>query len=132
MPDLKRKLNSRLILASVFCFGIISGLTQTEAANEEKKAVQKPTQVTDENAKKEDKGDEFVLDEILIEAVIEKPNVAILPTLELGDLGDILFIDRSFEEELKTVPRGLFVMDDKAEQKKNIERIRTLLKQKRK
>jgi hypothetical protein len=134
MPDLKHKLYLIVMLALTFCFGMSSGFAHTEELNEEKKPVARNSQVTDnnDNAKQEDKRDEFVLDEILIEAVIDKPNVAILPSLELGDLGDILFIDRSFEEELKAVPRGLFVVDDKAEQKKSIERLKTLLKQKRK
>ncbi|MCG8606479.1 hypothetical protein MJD09_16030 [bacterium] len=130
MSDFKHRLYPILLLIFVFCIGIISGFAQTAEAKKENKTF--PVTEEDEKETKEASGEDFVLDEILIEAVIEKPNVAILPTLELGDLGDILFIDRSFEEELKAVPRGLFFVDDKTERKKNIKRLKALLKQKRK
>ena len=48
--------------------------------------------------------DEVVLDAITIEAEIEKPRVAILPKRIEPELGEMEFINRSFENELKQGP----------------------------
>ena len=53
---------------------------------------------------------EIELMEITIEAVIEKPRVAILPKRVEPELGEMEFIDRSFEEELK---KGLYEIENR-------------------
>jgi hypothetical protein len=47
---------------------------------------------------------EFILETIRIEAIIEKPNVALIPKKLETDVGDIPFSRRSFDEELKASP----------------------------
>jgi hypothetical protein len=47
---------------------------------------------------------EIELTEITIEAEIEKPRVSILPKRIEPELGEMEFIDRSFEKELKKGP----------------------------
>ncbi|MFQ5770174.1 MAG: hypothetical protein ACE5HX_06540 [bacterium] len=75
---------------------------------------------------------EMVLDEIVIEAVIEKPNVAILPTRQVSEFDDIQFINRSFEKELQAAPEKLLLIDINAEVKKNIDKLKKILTHKKK
>jgi len=56
------------------------------------------------------KSAEIELIEITIEAEIEKPRVAILPKRIEPELGEMEFIDRSFENELKQGPRQPFLI----------------------
>lgn len=55
---------------------------------------------------------EIELMEITIEAVIEKPRVSILPKRMEPKLGEMEFIDRSFEKELKQGPEEPFFIKD--------------------
>ncbi|NIR51375.1 hypothetical protein GWO43_22590 [candidate division KSB1 bacterium] len=71
--------------------------------------------------------EEIVLDEIFIEAVIEKPNVAILPARVETDYGDVEFIDRSFKHELKEGPDRLLFMDAEFELAKKLEKLKEIL-----
>jgi hypothetical protein len=57
--------------------------------------------------------EEIELMEINIEAVIEKPSVAILPKRIEPQLGESEFINRSFEKELKQAPDKLMIMDNR-------------------
>jgi len=52
------------------------------------------------------------LDAIAIEAVIEKPNVDIIPRRIRPELDEMRFIERSFQKELKKVPQGLLLKDE--------------------
>jgi hypothetical protein len=56
---------------------------------------------------------EIELIEINIEAVIEKPRVAILPKRVEPELGEMEFIDRSFEKELKKAPDKPIIIDNR-------------------
>lgn len=47
---------------------------------------------------------ELILQEILIEGVVEKPNVTILPSRKQMEFSEIDFINRSFAAELQTLP----------------------------
>ena len=78
------------------------------------------------------KAGEFVFDDILIEAIIEKPNVAILPTRRLKKLDEIDFINRSFATELKAVPEKGFLFDGEFERTKKIKSIKEVLKKRKK
>ena len=70
---------------------------------------------------------ELILEEIFIEAVIEKPNVAILPIREKPDIEEVEFIDRSFEHELKEGPKKNFLSDSDLEAVKKIDKIKKIL-----
>ena len=56
---------------------------------------------------------EVELIEITIEAEIEKPRVSILPKRIEPELGEMEFIDRSFEKELKQGPTKPFLKERK-------------------
>jgi len=47
---------------------------------------------------------EIILQEILIEGEVEKPNVTILPARKETEFGEIDFINRSFATELRALP----------------------------
>lgn len=56
---------------------------------------------------------EMVLDDILIEGKLDRPNVTILPTRERLDLPEVGFVERSFEKEMKALPaKDLFFKKD--------------------
>ncbi|MCH8954756.1 hypothetical protein IIA28_05470 [candidate division KSB1 bacterium] len=78
------------------------------------------------------KQSELVFDDIVIEAIIEKPNIAILPTRRLKKLGEIDFINRSFAEELKAVPEKSFLFKGELEKPKKIDNIEKVLKKRKK
>ena len=70
---------------------------------------------------------EIELIEINIEAVIEKPRVAILPKRVEPELGEMEFIDRSFEKELKKAPDKPMIIDDRLFIPKKIEDLKQKL-----
>ncbi len=72
-------------------------------------------------------GEEIQLLEISIEAVIEKPRVSILPKRVEPALGEMEFVDRSFEKELKSVPGKPMVNDERLFTPKKIENLRRKL-----
>lgn len=57
--------------------------------------------------------EEIELSEILIEAVVEKPRVAILPRRLAPELGEMEVVNRSFEQELKQAPEKPMIMDNR-------------------
>jgi len=116
-----------------FCLSAQVGSAQTDSSDSKEQKAEETTEASQRSEEAgTDESSDMVLDEILIEALIEKPNVAILPSRELSTLEEIEFINRSFEKELKALPRGLFVVDRKAEQRKSIERLKAILKQQKK
>ena len=68
-----------------------------------------------------DSGKEMELGEINIKAIIEKPNVAIIPKRVKPELEEVLFIDRSFDRELKQVPKNILLHDDELDRPKKVE-----------
>ena len=70
---------------------------------------------------------EIELIEINIEAVIEKPRVAILPKRVEPELGEMEFIDRSFEKELKKAPDKPIIIDNRLFIPKKIEDLKQKL-----
>jgi len=75
---------------------------------------------------------EIELMEINIEAVIEKPRVAILPKRVEPELGELEFIDRSFETELKKAPDKPMILDNRLFVPKKIEDLKQKLIEKKK
>lgn len=71
--------------------------------------------------------EEIVLEEIYIEAVIEKPNVAILPTREKPDFGEIEFVNRSFEYELKAPPDRFMLLSRELYSAKKLREVKKIL-----
>ena len=72
----------------------------------------------------------MVLDAILIQGVVEKPNVAILPTREKPDFGETEFFNKTFEKELKYLPPRVFFFDSNFDKIEHKERIKQILKKK--
>lgn len=75
---------------------------------------------------------EFELGEIVIEAIIERPNVDIFPKRVKVDVEEIAFIDRSFEPEIKEVPKNLLLYDEELDTAKKLTRLKAILEKKRK
>lgn len=72
-------------------------------------------------------GEEIELLEISIDAVVEKPRVSILPKRVEPTLGEMEFVDRSFENELKRVPDKPMITDERLFTPKKIENLRRKL-----
>ncbi|MDZ7289714.1 MAG: hypothetical protein ONB44_24205 [candidate division KSB1 bacterium] len=77
-------------------------------------------------------GREMELDAIAIEAVIEKPNVDIIPKRLKPELEEMEFIERSFDRELKEVPKDLLLLDDELDRAARLEGLKKLLEKKKK
>lgn len=67
--------------------------------------------------------EEIALDTINIDAVIEKPRVAIVPKRLNPDMGELEFVDRSFDHELKSFPKKPLIKDDRLFKPQKIELI---------
>jgi len=65
---------------------------------------------------------EIVLEEIKIEAVVETPSVALVPKRLTPDFGKMEFVDRSFEKELKAVPKQPMLTDGDLKEVKQIKK----------
>jgi hypothetical protein len=63
---------------------------------------------------------EFFLETIRIEAIIEKPNVALIPKKLEADVGQLPFSRRSFDEELKATPEEFIDYGEDIESGKKI------------
>jgi len=74
---------------------------------------------------------DIVLEEITIEAVLEKPSVSILQKRIDPELGDLEFIDRSFDKELKKYPNTPMINDKRLFEPSKIERLQKSLKKKK-
>ncbi len=76
-------------------------------------------------------GGELVLGEINIEAIIEKPNVDIIPSRVKPRVEDVAFIDRSFEHELKEIPKNFLLYDEALDSPKKLDQLFQLLRKKK-
>ncbi|MBC7185880.1 MAG: hypothetical protein H5U38_02490 [Calditrichaeota bacterium] len=75
---------------------------------------------------------EEVLPPILIVTVVEKPSVAILPKRVKPEFKTPLFVERSFERELREVPAGLTGFQEELESAKKIKRLEKLIAREKK
>ncbi len=107
---------------------LVLGSQQLSAQTKQQQAdtVKRVTQA-DTTRKSTGMDDEIELMEINIEAVIEKPSVAILPKRIEPELGEAEFINRSFEKELKQAPDKLMIMDNRLFVPKKIEDLKEKL-----
>ncbi len=69
-------------------------------------------------------GDDFDLETIEIQAVIEKPNVDIIPKRTQPEWEETRFIDRSFEAELKQAPENLMIVDDELDRAQKLDALK--------
>ncbi|RMD95080.1 MAG: hypothetical protein D6814_13715 [Calditrichaeota bacterium] len=67
---------------------------------------------------------EIELGEINIEAIIEKPNVDIFPKRIVANVEEISFIDRTFEQEIKQLPKDLLLFDEELDSAKKLSKLR--------
>lgn len=90
-----------ILVAVIFCLStdyVFSQAGQPAAAD----ASGAPTDTSE--VKAPERYEEFILETIRIEAVIEKPSVTLIPKKIETDVGQIPFGNRSFEKELKDLP----------------------------
>jgi len=69
-------------------------------------------------------GDDLELETIEIQAVIEKPNVDIIPKRTKPEWEETRFIERSFETELKQAPKGLMLVDDELDRAQKLDTLK--------
>lgn len=69
-------------------------------------------------------GDDFELETIEIQAVVEKPNVDIIPKRTKPEWEETRFIDRSFEAELKRAPKDLMIVDEELDRAQKLEALK--------
>ena len=127
------KLFMFLIILNLICGYFELGRTQTT----QQKVDTTKSSVTIDSVKRtpniSNEEGEIELLEINIEAVIEKPRVAILPRRVEPQLGEMEFVDRSFEKELKKMPDNPMIMDNRLFVPQKIENLKQkLLKNKEK
>ena len=72
-------------------------------------------------------GEELELEEIAIQAVIEKPNVDIIPKRVKPTFEEMRFIDRSFSHELKQIPKDLLLLGDELDQPKKVDALKKVI-----
>ncbi|MGH7491607.1 MAG: hypothetical protein ACREOO_04355 [bacterium] len=76
-------------------------------------------------AKKEEAvGEEIDLGTFSIQAVIEKPNVDIIPKRTEPDWEEARFLERSFGHELKEVPDELMLIDEELDRAQRLETLK--------
>ncbi len=99
----------------------------------EKKSVQSTTDTTkSETLKKNVSYEEFVLETIRIEAIIEKPSVTLIPKKAETDVGDVPFGNRSFDSELKQKPLVITDYGKNYENPKRIKKLKEIIKKRKK
>src|SRR5262245_7782397 len=74
--------------------------------------------------KEETGGEEIDLGTFAIQAVIEKPNVDIIPKRTEPDWEEARFLERSFGQELKEVPDELMLIDEELDRAQKLETLK--------
>lgn len=69
---------------------------------------------------------ELELEAIAIEAVVEKPNVDIIPKRVKPDFGEMRDLERSFARELKSVSKGILLHDDTIDQPQKVDGLKKI------
>ena len=72
--------------------------------------------------------EDVILEEIDIKGEIEKPRVSILPKRIEPELGELEFIDRSFENELKQGPEKPFLIKERVGAPVKVKKLKNKLK----
>lgn len=71
--------------------------------------------------------DEIVLGEINIEAIIEKPNVDIIPKRKRPELEEMSLSERSFAREIREIPKDLHLYDKELDEPKKLDKLTKIL-----
>lgn len=122
-----------MILAVMVCLPA-AGLAQTPpppappAKPDTVLALQSPAPAPSDTAKAPT---EMELESISIEAIIEKPNVDIIPKRMEPELEEVEFVERSFERELKEVPKDMLLLEDDLDRVAKLEGIKKMLEKKK-
>lgn len=122
-----------MILAVMVCLPAV-GLAQTPsppaqpAQPDTVLAPQSPAPAPSDTAKAPT---EMELESISIEAIIEKPNVDIIPKRMEPELEEVEFVERSFERELKEVPKDMLLLEDDLDRVAKLEGIKKMLEKKK-
>lgn len=74
--------------------------------------------------KEEAAAEELDLGTVSIQAVIEKPNVDIIPKRTEPDWEEMRFLERSFGRELKEVPEELMLIDEELDRAQKLEMLK--------
>jgi hypothetical protein len=131
------------ILIAIFALGFLpavaaaqteSSNTQTAAADTVKAAAPAKPAEASRPTKPDSSGaeEDMELEAIAIEAIIEKPNVDIIPKRVTPDLEEVEFVERNFDRELKEVPKDLLLLDDDLDRVAKLEGLKKLLEKKKK
>jgi hypothetical protein len=129
------------IVYVLMCFLPVAGLAQTASGNQPQPAAHdtlKPKTAKPEPATQAAKADtakpiqEMELESISIEAIVEKPNVDIIPKRVEPELEEVEFVERSFERELKEAPKDLLLLDDDLDRVAKLEGLKKVLEKKKK
>jgi len=120
----KRKIRT-VLFAVIFLLGLSSMLLAQ--ADE---TTSRETQI--DSLREELQEQEIIMEEILIEGVVEKPNVAILPSRKETEFGEIDFINRSFTPELQSIPQRALLFDERWSTPVVTEKLREILSQDKK
>lgn len=125
---------TKTVLWKIFPFMIVLLMFATLAAQADKPAatadsvaVQTKAKTDTTAAAKKPAYQEYILQTIRIEAVIEKPTVTLIPKRAETDVGQVPFRARSFDKELKTKPKALSDYGKELENAKRIQKIKKLL-----
>lgn len=89
------------------------------------------TKVSEKPASRTAQTGEVKLDDLHLEALIEKPSVSVLPKRIEPDLEKVEFISRKFDRELKVIPEKLFDMHLEKNKVQKIREIEKILKKQR-
>ena len=119
-----------MILAVMVCLPAV-GLAQTPPSPAQPDTVlapQNPAPAPSDTAKAPT---EMELESISIEAIIEKPNVDIIPKRMEPELEEVEFVERSFERELKEVPKDMLLLEDDLDRVAKLEGIKKMLEKKK-
>ncbi len=127
MNKLKNISRLTFLLLSLAIASAGAAQANSEEKEDEKKE-KKKTEKVDQEKKDQQKNDEMVLGEINIEAVVEKPNVDIIPKRQKPILGELMKLDRSFAKEIKSLPKEFFLFDEELDAPKKLGKIEMALK----
>jgi len=135
-------MKKKIFVFALICFLPASGLAQTKPSKPKPAATPDTTKAA-KNAKPEPAApiakpdttkasEEMELESISIEAIIEKPNVDIIPKRLEPELEEVEFVERSFDRELKEVPKDMLLLDDDLDRVAKLEGIKKMLEKKKK
>jgi hypothetical protein len=131
----------KMIIFTAAVFFPAVGLAQTaakkphSAAQDTLKPAPASKNFKTERAAKPDsakRAEELELESISIEAIIEKPNVDIIPKRVEPELEEVEFVERSFDRELKELPKDLLLLDDDLDRVARLEGLKKVLEKKKK